>query len=155
MRDAFLDGDVLSNRIEVWRDRLLAMRDDRFVAVAEDGSRLVGFICVFGDEDPRRGSLIDNLHVAHEHKRRGIGASLMRHAGRWLTAHDPGSGVYLWVMEANREARRFYERLGAADAGIVERQNPGGGSAPNCRYVWPGPGALLDGCAETSERGAS
>ena len=47
-------------------------------------------------------------------------------------------------MEANAPARRFYERLGASNAGVVEKQDPAGGSAPNCRYVWKNPQYLAD-----------
>jgi hypothetical protein len=45
-------------------------------------------------------------------------------------------------MEANAGARVFYERLGASSAGTSDLQDPGGGHAPNCRYVWTGPEAL-------------
>jgi hypothetical protein len=60
MPDAFLDGDVLSNRQQVWRDRLAYKRAEQFVCLAEDGTKLVGFICAFGNEDADWGSYIDN-----------------------------------------------------------------------------------------------
>jgi ribosomal protein S18 acetylase RimI-like enzyme len=142
MADAFLDGDVVSNRLQVWRDRLASARPDQFILLADDGARLAGFVCAFGAEDPTWGSYIDNLHVANEYQRKGIGESLMRDAARWLSSRYPESGVYLWVMQANHRARRFYERLGATNAGMIDKQDPGGGSAPNCRYVWPNPGAV-------------
>jgi hypothetical protein len=46
-------------------------------------------------------------------------------------------------MAANAPARAFYERLGAANAGTVDLEDPGGGRAPNCRYVWARPDLLL------------
>ena len=46
-------------------------------------------------------------------------------------------------MEANAAARAFYERLGATNAGTIELEDPGGGYAPNCRYVWARPDLLL------------
>lgn len=49
--------------------------------------------------------------------------------------HFKQFGVYLWVMETNHPARKFYEKLGARNAGIVDKTNPaGGGSAKNCGY---------------------
>ena len=42
-RDTFLDGDVVTNRLEVWGSRLADEREDQFVYVAETGSRLLGF----------------------------------------------------------------------------------------------------------------
>lgn len=136
MRDEFLDGDVVSNRLQIWRDRLSSERDDQCVLLAVNGTQLVGFVCAFGNEDSKWGSYIDNLHVSHEHKRTGIGTLLMQQLTIWLSSRYPESGAYLWVMEANLIARRFYERLGAENVGMVDKQDPGGGSAPNCRYVW-------------------
>jgi ribosomal protein S18 acetylase RimI-like enzyme len=148
MRDEFLDGPVVANRLDAWQKRLSENLVDRWVYLATDGSQLVGFICVFGNEDPIWGSYIDNLHVSADYHRRGIGAVLMGHAAAWLGARYPGSGVYLWVMMANESARRFYERLGATDAGTIIKCDPGGGHAPNCRYVWRDPAALRQHATE-------
>ena len=144
MPDDFLDGDVISNRLQVWHDRLAHDRADQFVCLAEEGTTLVGFICTFGNEDSIWGSCIDNMHVAHERKRMGIGTALMKETADWLKTHYPRPGVYLWVMEANGPARQFYERLGASNVGTVDKLDPAGGSAPNCRYVWPSPTKLAD-----------
>jgi GNAT superfamily N-acetyltransferase len=144
MSDDFLDGDVVSNRLQVWHDRLADHRADQFVCIAEEGAELAGFICAFGNEDPTWGSYIENLHVAHARKRTGVGSTLMQQVAAWLATRHPQSGVYLWVMEANGSARRFYERLGAANAGTEDKLDPAGGSAPNCRYVWSNPAQLAD-----------
>ncbi len=143
MPDEFLDGPVVAERIAVWRERLREERADRKVCLAVSDSRLVGFVCVYGSEDAVWGSYIDNLHVTSDLHRSGIGTSLMRHAAAWLCENYADLGVYLWVMEANGVARRFYERLGARNAGTVMKVDPGGGSAPNCRYVWQDAATLL------------
>jgi ribosomal protein S18 acetylase RimI-like enzyme len=143
MSDAFLDGGASADRHRVWHERLLAADRDRLVVVADDGSRIVGFICVFARGDAGWGAYIDNLHVVHDHKGRGIGRALMRSAAEWIERTQPDAGVYLWVMEANAPARTFYDRLGARNAETVELADPGGGHAPNCRYVWPDARALL------------
>ena len=142
MTDAFLDGPALENRRAVWRERLAAPSDEQLVVVAESGSRVVGFICVFPREDDGWGAYIDNLHVVHDWHGRGVGRELMRAAAEWVCAAHPG-GVYLWVMEANASARAFYDRLGARNVETVQKADPGGGSAPNCRYVWPDARTLL------------
>jgi GNAT superfamily N-acetyltransferase len=149
MADEFLDGDAVSNRLHAWRERMGANRKGQFVFLAEHGSTLAGFICVFGDEDVLWGSYIDNLHVSSAYMRQGIGTALMSHAAQWLCGAHPRSGVYLWAMEANGPARRFYERLGASNAGTSSKLDPGGGSAPNCRYVWQHPRMLLRACQES------
>jgi len=143
MSDAFLDGAALENRRQVWRERLGAADADRLVTVADDGARIAGFICVFARGDAGWGAYIDNLHVAHDWKGRGVGRALMRAAGEWVCATQPGAGIYLWVMEANAAARAFYDRLGARNVETIALADPGGGSAPNCRYVWPDARVLL------------
>jgi ribosomal protein S18 acetylase RimI-like enzyme len=143
MRDEFLDGGALANRRAVWHERLHAPAPSQFVCVAEDGTRLAGFICAFANEDPVWGSYIDNLHVGYDLHGRGFGRRLIGCAAEWLVRVAPGDPVYLWVMEANARARGFYDRLGAINAETVDHPDPGGGHAPNCRYVWADPHLLL------------
>lgn len=147
--DAFLDGDLIGNRRAVWRERLGRPLDNQFVCVAVDETRVAGFVCAFGHEDPEWGSLIDNLHVSHAFQRKGIASALMRSAGAWLASAHGDCGVYLWVLEANANARRFYERLGSANAETVEMENAGGGIARSCRYIWADPDVLASGGGRT------
>jgi len=140
--DAFLDGDLPAERLRVWRERLGNPSDDQLVQLAVDGADLRGFVCAYGGHDPRWGSFIDNLHVARASKRSGIGSSLMRQAGAWLDLHCPGLGIYLWVLESNASARRFYEHLGAENAGVSTMETHGGAIVRSCRYAWPSAGRL-------------
>jgi ribosomal protein S18 acetylase RimI-like enzyme len=97
-RDAFLDGDLLEERLRVWRERLGDPPGNQFVRLAFGGTSLAGFVCAYGAHDPRWGSLVDNLHVAHEFKRRGIGSQLLRQAGAWLAPRYAELEVYLLVL---------------------------------------------------------
>ena len=135
--DAFLDGDLPGERLRVWSERLEHPAGNQLVQLAVDGRQLVGFVCAYGAHDPRWGSLVDNLHVSHDSKRNGVGSSLMRQAGAWLAPRYPGLGVYLFVLEANAPARRFYERLGAQNAGVSTMETHGGAVVQSCRYTWP------------------
>ncbi len=137
MADAFLDGELPEERLRVWRKRLDDPLGNQFVQVAFDCADLVGFVCVYGAHDPQWGSFVDNLHVAHASKRNGIGSSLMGQAGVWLGPRYSDLGVYLWVLEANSSARRFYERLGAQNAGASIMETHGGAVVRSCRYTWP------------------
>ena len=143
MSDAFLDGGALEDRRRVWRERLHTPDAGRLVVVAEDGARIVGFVCAFARGDAGWGAYIDNLHIVHDVQGRGVGRVLMRRAAEWIRETQPGAGVYLWVMEANAPARAFYDRLGARSVETAPLADPGGGSAPNCRYVWADARALL------------
>lgn len=143
MPEEFLQNEVVAERLAEWHARMREDRVDRLVYLAVDGDRLAGFICAFGGEDSRWGSLIDNLHVDADYQGSGLGAELMAGAGRWLRQHHPDAGVYLWVFEANLAARGFYERLGGCNRETLVQTDPGGGSAPCCRYTWSHPGLLV------------
>lgn len=143
MSDAFLDGGALENRRHVWRERLGAANPDQCVLVAQESARIAGFICVFARGDAGWGAYIDNLHVAHDWKGRGVGRALMSAAAEWVCTMQPDAGVYLWVMEGNTAARTFYDRLGARNVETIQLADPGGGSAPNCRYAWADARTLL------------
>jgi ribosomal protein S18 acetylase RimI-like enzyme len=142
--DAFLDRELPDERLRVWRDRLAGPPESQLVQLAVDGTSLVGFVCAYGAHDPRWGSLVDNLHVASAAKRSGIGASLMRHTGAWLAHSYADLGVYLWALEQNASARRFYERLGAENAGVSVMETHGGAVVRSCRYTWGRPELLSD-----------
>jgi GNAT superfamily N-acetyltransferase len=107
-----------------------------------DGDPVAGFVCLFGDGDPVLGAYVDNLHVDRDVQGRGVGAALLRHAAGWTLAERPGSGLYLWAFAANVRARGFYRHLGAVEDAREEFGDPGGGSGPSVRCVWPDPALL-------------
>jgi ribosomal protein S18 acetylase RimI-like enzyme len=144
--DAYLDSDVVADLRSVWQERFATPRPGQHVIAAEREGELAGFICVFAEKEQGWGSLIDNLHVDHRHRRLGAGTMLMREAAAWLGALHADAGVFLWVLEKNDNARRFYERLGARNAGVTEQNIRGGGTALSCRYIWDSPAALLAAC---------
>jgi ribosomal protein S18 acetylase RimI-like enzyme len=145
MRDQFLDGDVEQDRLEEWHERLRAPAANQFVPFAENDGALEGFVCAFGDEDARWGTLIDNLHVRHDVQARGIGRALMHAAAAWAVERYPATAVYLLVLRANVNAQRFYERIGGTNAGPDERPGADGETAFGYVYAWRDPRALLAG----------
>ena len=146
--DGFLDGDVVADRLAVWTDRLREPDPHRCTLLAEDGS-LVGFANTVFDDDPRWGALLDNLHVADSHKRRGIGSRLLALTAEAVIGRPPKTGLYLWVLEQNVDAQAFYEACGGSCVGRSLVSPPGGiagrltGSPAKLRYAWPEPTALL------------
>lgn len=146
--DAFLDGDVFADRLAVWAGRLRAPDPSRCTILAEDGL-LAGFANTVFEDDPRWGALLDNLHVAGGHQRRGIGSRLLALTAEALLRRPGRTGLYLWVLEQNVDARAFYRARGGR---CVERalvSPPGGipgrlaGSPAKLRYAWPDPAVLL------------
>ena len=145
--DAYLDGDVLVEREAVWRQRLAAPAGATTI-LAEEGHELVGFAHLVFDADSRWGALLDNLHVVAGRQRQGIGKRLVAACGRAVVDRDAAGGLYLWVLEINGSAQRFYRALGGR---CVERalvEPPGGdparlqGSPAKLRYAWSDPGTI-------------
>jgi GNAT superfamily N-acetyltransferase len=135
-RDEFLDGDVAQDRLDTWRERFSPPAHNQFVVLAEEERRLVGFACAYGREDGEWGTLLDNLHVVPEAQGRGTGARLVTRVAEWCRANYPECGLYLWVLEENDKAQRFYARMGARDCGAAQFVPPGGGQIDSRRYAW-------------------
>ncbi|MGB2712893.1 MAG: GNAT family N-acetyltransferase [Vicinamibacterales bacterium] len=118
--EAFLAGPIFDERRELWVSRMRAPDPHRRgVFKAVSGRSLAGFACVLLDADPSWGALLDNLHVKPAMKRQGIGRQLFEHVRWWVETTVPGTPVHLTVIEANVDARRFYERMGGT---LVERE---------------------------------
>lgn len=69
---------------------------------------------------------------------------MMQNVATRLASRHPGTGIHLWVFEANEAGLRFYERLGGK---IVERDSsriPAARGATVLRLHWPDPYRLLD-----------
>lgn len=144
--DEFLDGDVLTDRLAAWTDRLTrpGSRANDCTIVAERDSVLLGFAHTIFDEDPTWGALLDNLHVRHDVKGIGIGTRLMAEMAQAVVVRTPSSGLYLWVLESNTVARAFYEARGGRCVGGESSEPPGGGTVIGLRYVWPDPSVLVE-----------
>ena len=137
--DAFLHAELPAELLQLWHARFNQPTENQLIQVALDDANLLGFVCVYGANDPRWGSLIDNLHVAYSARKTGVGSSLMKQAGSWLTSGYSEMAVYLFVLESNSVARRFYERLGARNAETIAMETHSGTMVRNCRYTWPCP----------------
>ncbi|HYZ53358.1 MAG TPA: GNAT family N-acetyltransferase [Streptosporangiaceae bacterium] len=149
--DAFLDSDAAGYLLPVWAERLSTPLSQARTILAERGGEVVGLVHTLLGEDPTWGAFLDNLHVRHGLKRQGIGTRLLALTGQAVLDWSPSSGLYLWVLEQNSDARAFY----AARGGIcVERDDvppPGGdparlnGKPMGLRYAWRDASTLLLG----------
>jgi GNAT superfamily N-acetyltransferase len=100
--------DVVVVKHEVW--------------VTEDAGRPVAFMAMAGD-------FIDQLYVAPEHQRRGLGQALLAHA-RTLSP----SGLRLFTFQFNANGRAFYEKNGFVVARLGV--SPAPESEPDVEYHW-------------------
>ena len=144
LSDEYLAGDIVSDRAAIWSQRLTAKNQNQYVLVAEENSHLIGFACAFAHFDQQWGTLLDNIHVSQSHHRSGIGTSLMRQIARWHQAQSSSKPMFLWVLQSNGTAQRFYEALGAETVGTDVWVPPGGGAIPRFRYAWRNVGALIN-----------
>ncbi|MEM7747041.1 MAG: GNAT family N-acetyltransferase [Pseudomonadota bacterium] len=78
--------------------------DDTFLVAARDG-QIVGHCYAY----PKKGTYIDRLHVEPDLKGGGIGRAMLDHVE---AQHEPGSRIWLEVLQGNDNAIAFYERTG-------------------------------------------
>ena len=100
--------DVICIEHEVW--------------TAVDGETVLGLMALTGGE-------IDQLHVAPEFQRHGVGSSLIERA-RELSPELLG----LFTHQRNEKARRFYEAKGFS--AIRFGMSPAPENEPDVRYEW-------------------
>ena len=143
MADEFLDGDVGEDRLTVWHERLTSPAANQYVIVAEEEGDVQAFLCAFGEDDARWGTLIDNLHVWHDAQARGLGRRLMREAAGWVMQTHPGRGMHLWVAQKNYRAQRVDARLGGMYVEAKTHEQHGGGTVDSFRIAWEDPRVLL------------
>ncbi|MEY9856129.1 GNAT superfamily N-acetyltransferase [Catenulispora sp. GAS73] len=140
--DAYLDGDILSDRVRVWSSRLAAPTGTVTV-LAEDDAGPAGFMHLAVDDDSRWGSLVDNLHVRLDRQRAGVGTALLRRAVTAVVELAQTRAMYLWVQEQNQNAQRFYAAMGGTCVEKSPIESPGGvpgrlvGAPLKLRIAWP------------------
>src|SRR5215475_5751966 len=134
----FLNGDIETNRLDLWSRRLGERPPSQLVDVACDPTgAMMAFACSFREADARWGSLVDNLHVSPRFRGQGVGEKLLQNMVAQLAASDSDSGLHLWVFEANAAALRFYERLGGRVVEKTTSEIPAAGGKAVLRVHWP------------------
>ena len=134
--EKFLEQDVEQDRKNTWYDRLRNPLQNQYVTVAVKDQRIVGFSCIYLNDDPIYGTLLDNLHVASDLHKSGVGKSLMKECAKYIYEKSGNKKMYLWVFELNENARKMYDHLGAANVETVDKKHTDNTSARACRYCW-------------------
>ena len=132
----YLDNEVENERLDNWCKKLNNPAPGQFVTVAEYGNNLVGFCSLIINEDPVFGSYIDNLHVSSGQQKSGIGKMMMHNAATTIAEKADSPKMYLWVYEANANARSAYEKMSATNFETLDLANVDGTISPTCRYTW-------------------
>jgi GNAT superfamily N-acetyltransferase len=100
--------------------RVIQVKNDLWVAEIDE--RPAAFMAIAGD-------FVDQLFVAPELQRRGLGAALLAHA-RGLSP----VGLRLFTFQVNADARAFYEKHGFVVARLGVSPPPE--SEPDVEYHW-------------------
>ncbi len=136
LSDAYLDNEVEQDRLATWQQRLKEPAPNQVIVLAEDAGKLVGFVCIYLNDDPAFGSLVDNLHVAPGLLKSGIGRKLLQEAAHVIEGKAKTKRMYLWVFEKNENAIQFYNRVGGTNYEVVQKESFDGQLSNICRYVW-------------------
>ena len=135
--DDYLDNKVVEDRSKAWSERFASANEDLHVrlAIGENGV-VMGFVCTFLNDHKEYGAYLDNLHVVTKYQGFGLGKALMKEAAMWVASKEPDSSIYLHVLEKNKAAIVFYERIGGRLVDTYETEMPWGGKAMIRDYIW-------------------
>lgn len=139
--DEFLDALVLEQRIELWQGllQLDALPDGTPSPtdyVAEVDGHVVGFANVGVFRKEAGNALAGELwamYVHPDHWGTGAGYALMKTTIDHFVRHRVQTS-YLWVLDDNERARRFYERQGWSADDVTQTESLGGADLVERRY---------------------
>lgn len=133
---AYLDGLDPARRAERWTRSLSEPRPAGTTLVAELDGRVIGFVDAGRCRDEDATDDVGEVRAIYVHPDEwdtGAGRELMIAALKSL--QDSGfSRAWLWVVDTNERARRFYERGGWTCEGSVQDVEPFGGKVVEVRY---------------------
>jgi ribosomal protein S18 acetylase RimI-like enzyme len=112
--DAYLDGMTVDDSTALWHRVLTAAPNNTNTFVAQADGAIAGFSSGLMLTEPKHDldAELSAIYVTPHRQRSGIGRQLV---GAVAAAQQAlgATGLVVWVIAANRAARRFYEELGA------------------------------------------
>ncbi|MGN1340032.1 MAG: GNAT family N-acetyltransferase [Oscillospiraceae bacterium] len=118
---------------ERWRGRFTGLPGS---FVITDGETIVGHSCArpAADENMSGWGEVWTLYVLPEYWGRGYGRALLENSVSWL--NEQGfDRVYLWALDSNTRARRFYEHCGFCETQDALECDIAGITVTDIRYV--------------------
>lgn len=132
----YLDVALLPERLAVWKERCEHPSENQCIVLAEEDGVLLGFYCAYVDKDDLYGSYLDNLHVSDKANAKGLGTLLMQYLIKEIKARNGADSMYLWVLENNKVAIDFYEKLKGRSEKPIQSDDIGDRTFWQIRYVW-------------------
>ncbi|MCX4742795.1 GNAT family N-acetyltransferase [Streptomyces antibioticus] len=112
LRTDGLEGELIQQKIDQWRDAIESSGESHEVFVGKVGEEVVGFVSPRVIKSGERR--IAAIYVSPDAQGNGYGAALLQSALDW---HGGDSDVYLHVVAYNQQAIGFYERFGFVQTG--------------------------------------
>ncbi|AMO96642.1 putative acetyltransferase [Collimonas fungivorans] len=112
--DDYLDGMKVEDSTAIWSRILSATSNAANVFVAEVDGEVLGFAAGMTLAEAKLGydSELTAIYLEPSVQRAGIGRRLVAHVAATL-ASAGANNMLVWVLAENRQARQFYEMLGA------------------------------------------
>src|SRR5262249_27500113 len=111
---AYLAAMSVDDNTAQWQRILSAGPNTTSVFVADDGGEVAGFACGNMLPEQKHGfdAELTAIYLRRDRQRAGVGRRLVAAVAAAQREHG-AKGLVTWVFAANRNARAFYERLGA------------------------------------------
>lgn len=122
--DDYLNNMSVETRAEKFKNNYDTVKDDSFVAVEDE--KIIGVLAVHKcfDADVVDCGEVEAIYLLPEFWGSGYGKQLMDFAINALKERGYND-IYLWVLEENIRARRFYEKYGFVADGTSKEINIG------------------------------
>ena len=137
MPDTVLEGLSIDDREARWREGFDGPRPGWGCLVAEDHGRIVGFVG-YGPPEERTDTAglgeVYAIYLDPSVVGSGVGRDLLERATERLRAAG-WRRAFLWVLETNERARRFYERAGWSWDGTTSAHRFDCAELPIVRYA--------------------
>jgi GNAT superfamily N-acetyltransferase len=134
LRPATLATITAQSQTDQWRARMPTQPSPHRLSVAEAQGVVVGFCLVAGDADD--AAILNAVHVHPRAQGAGTGRLLVDAACTYARSWGHHT-LRLWVLEANRRARGFYEHLGWARDDVARSGEINGEPTTQLRYTRP------------------
>ena len=114
--DEYIDSDTASRRTGEF---LESIKDDKCMYfLLEASGQPAGIVKTCECDNVLE---IESIYILSEHRGQGLGAEAID----FILAYKPWDGIFLWVLEDNIKARRFYEKNGFKLSGDTRTINRG------------------------------
>lgn len=119
--ESFVQDFTVERRTARFRQSLATDAEETYVA--ESDGQVLGFLTLGDGRDadtaPQTTGEIWGIYLSPEHWRKGIGRFLAEQGDNMLASRGRTVAT-LWVLEANDQARRFYEAMGYRTDGTTK-----------------------------------